>query len=79
MSSADKEFISTVLRSGTVTDKVSAITLLVQESPLHSLKHLQTSLFNNMAKKKSRREAMLAMDSIKDLLINNLLPDRKLR
>ncbi|KAJ3088334.1 hypothetical protein HK102_008997 [Quaeritorhiza haematococci] len=78
-SSADKEFVSTVLKSGTVTDRVSALTLLVQEAPIHSLNTLQNNLLNGMARKKARREAILAMDSIKDLMVNTLLPDRKLK
>ncbi|KAI8907078.1 CBF/Mak21 family-domain-containing protein [Powellomyces hirtus] len=79
MSSADRDFIGTVLKSGTVTDKVSALTLLVQESPLHTLAHLRDQLVNGMARKKARREAVMAIDSVKDLLLGTLLPDRKLR
>ena len=77
-SKANKDFMHTVLKNGTVTDKVSALTLLVQESPLHSFNYFNEHMVNGMAKKKARREAMLAIDSIKDLLINNILPDRKL-
>ncbi|KAJ3051445.1 hypothetical protein HK097_007531, partial [Rhizophlyctis rosea] len=79
MSAADRDFIATVLKSGTVTDKVSALTLLIQESPVHSLDALRDQLVHGMARKKARREAILAIDSIKDLFLNNLLPDRKLR
>lgn len=78
-SKANKDFVSTILKSGTVTDKVSALTLLIQESPVHTLTHLSHHLINGMAKKKSRREAILAIDSVKDLMISNLLPDRKLK
>jgi ribosome biogenesis protein MAK21 len=78
-SKASRDFINTVLKNGTVTDKVSALTLLVQESPVHNLNYFSQYLLQGMAKKKSRREAILAVDSIKDLLLNNLLPDRKLK
>ncbi|TPX45776.1 hypothetical protein SeLEV6574_g03673 [Synchytrium endobioticum] len=78
-SAGDKNFLSTVLKSGTVTDKVSALTILVQEAPLYSLKHLKEDLLEGMAKKKSKREAILAIDSIRDLMMSLLLPDRKLR
>ena len=77
-SNADKEFISTVLKSGTVTDKVSALTLLIQESPVHQFAMLKDQLMA-MARKKSRRETLLAVDSIKDLLVSSILPDRKLK
>lgn len=78
MSKHDSEFVNTVLRSGTVTDKVSALSLLIQQSPIYSFNMLQSTLLS-MANKKSRREAIMAIDSIKDLLLSTLLPDRKLR
>nr|KAJ3420467.1 hypothetical protein HK105_005644 [Polyrhizophydium stewartii] len=76
---ADKDFLATILKSGTTTDKISALTLLIQEAPLHNFAYLRDHMINGMARKKSRREAMLAIDSIKDLLINSILPDRKLK
>ncbi|KAI8834319.1 CBF/Mak21 family-domain-containing protein [Chytridium lagenaria] len=76
---ADWEFLSTVLKSGTVTDKVSAFTLMVQESPIHTLPVLRDHLVHGMARKKSRREALLTVDAIRDLAIGNILPDRRLR
>ena len=79
VSSADKEFVSTILKSGTVSDKVSALTIMIQESPLFHFKQLNDSLFQGMAMKKSRREALMAIDSIKSLLLENLLPNRKLK
>jgi ribosome biogenesis protein MAK21 len=65
------------LKSGTVTDKVSALTLLIQESPVHAFSYLTHHLLG-MARKKARREALLAVDSIKDLMTSNLLADRGL-
>lgn len=76
LSSSDRSFVSNILTSGTLSDKVSALTLLVQESPLHSLKTLDTLM--TMAKKKSRKEALMAVESLKDLFIGSVLPDRKL-
>ncbi|KAH6602664.1 hypothetical protein BASA61_000891 [Batrachochytrium salamandrivorans] len=78
-SRADKDFISTILKSGTTTDKISALTLLIQEAPLHKFALLNDHLIHGMARKKSRREAMLTIDSIKDLFLNSILPDRKLK
>ncbi|KAJ1918595.1 RNA-binding ribosome biosynthesis protein mak21 [Mycoemilia scoparia] len=77
LSSSDQAFISNIINSGTLSDKVSGLTLLVQESPLHAFKHFE--LLMNMARKNSRREALLAISSIKDLMVSSLLPDRKLR
>ncbi|KAI9314436.1 CBF/Mak21 family-domain-containing protein [Dichotomocladium elegans] len=77
LSSSDRHFVSNILASGTLDDKVSALTLLVQESPLHSLKTLDTLLA--MSKKKARKEAVMALQSLKDLFIGSVLPDRKLK
>lgn len=72
----DHDFVKSVLKSGTVADKTAALTLSIAESPLHNLSNLQTLL--NMSKKKGRREALLAVESLCELAENNLLPDRKL-
>ena len=72
----EERWIRTVLTSGTLTDKVAAHTLLVQESPVHnsdSLKHLV-----NMVKGRGHREAQKALESVRDLFEATLLPDRKL-
>ena len=55
---SDVGWMKTVLTSGTLADKVAALTVLVQESPLHSLQHLDTMI--NMAKKKGKRECLMA-------------------
>ena len=72
-------FVSTVMSSGTWSDKVSALTLLVQESPLHTRKHFETLL--GLARKRSRTQALLAISSIKDMVAQGaLLPSaRRLR
>ena len=54
----DSNWIKKVLISGTLSDKMAALTLLVQESPAHNLTALDTLV--TMAKKKGKREAMLA-------------------
>ncbi|KAJ3117171.1 hypothetical protein HDU96_007724 [Phlyctochytrium bullatum] len=78
-SKADVEFLSTVLKSGTTNDKISALTLMVQESPLHNINLLRDQLLHGIAKKKARRDALLAVDAIRDLMVGGVLPDRKLR
>jgi ribosome biogenesis protein MAK21 len=59
--------MQTILKSGTLTDRVSALSLAIQESPIHNCRFLDILL--NMAKKKSRREAVLAVDAMKDLML----------
>ncbi|KAJ8309042.1 hypothetical protein KUTeg_013916 [Tegillarca granosa] len=70
-------WLKTVLSSGTLSDKMAALTLLVQESPVHNLNSLDSLI--SMVKKKGRRESMMAAETIKELFLSYLLPDRKLR
>jgi ribosome biogenesis protein MAK21 len=76
ITTSDRQFLSTIMTSGTQSDKLSALTLSITSSPLHCQKQLDALL--NMARKKSRNEAVQAIAAIKDLLVGNLLPDRKL-
>lgn len=73
---SQKKFLSQILSDGTLNDKISALTLLIQEAPLHNLKALDTLLA--YCDKKSRTAALQSIVALKDLLINSLLPDRKL-
>jgi len=77
LSSSDKNFVSTIMASGTLNDRVSALTLLVQESPLHTTKSLDKLMA--MAEKKSRTESVKSIESLKDLFIGGVLPNRKLK
>jgi ribosome biogenesis protein MAK21 len=67
------------MSSGTLSDKVSALTLVIQESPLHTAKSFDSLL--GMAKKRSRGQAISALGALKDLLAAGVvLPsDRRLR
>uniref|UniRef100_A0A060T4W5 ARAD1B03190p n=1 Tax=Blastobotrys adeninivorans TaxID=409370 RepID=A0A060T4W5_BLAAD len=76
-SSSQKQFLSQLLSSGTLSDKISALTLLIQESPLHSIKYLDQLL--GLCRKKARRTALQGVAAIKDLFVGGVLPDRKLK
>ncbi len=52
-------WLSTVLKSGTLTDKMSAYVVLVQTSPVHNLATLQQLL--NYVTLKSRRPCLMAI------------------
>ncbi|TDH66527.1 hypothetical protein CCR75_005790 [Bremia lactucae] len=76
--SSDDKYLATMMKSGTLADRVAALTLTTQASPLHSL--LRLGQLIAMASKKSRRESLMAVDSLKDVFLNNLLPNEgKLR
>jgi ribosome biogenesis protein MAK21 len=67
------------MSSGTLSDKVSALTLVVQESPVHTMKSFDSLL--TLAKKRSRGQAVTALGALKDLLgVGTVLPmNRRLR
>lgn len=59
--------MKTVITSGTLRDKIAALTLLVQGSPLHNLHSLQSLVA--MVKKKGKRESLMAAGMLKQLFI----------
>ncbi|OAA64045.1 CCAAT-box-binding transcription factor [Cordyceps fumosorosea ARSEF 2679] len=77
--SSSHKFLSTIMTSGTLTDKVSALTLAIQESPVHNIRAFDGLM--NLASKKSRGQAIGAIGALVDLLgPGTLLPaDRRLR
>lgn len=75
--SSQRKFMTQVLSSGTLNDKISALTLLMQESPIHNIKCLETLI--SFCNKKSRNSILQSLNALKDLFLNGLLPDRKLR
>lgn len=76
-SSSQRQFFSEIASAGTLSDRISALTLVIQESPLHTTRSL-TGLMA-LAKKKNRTAALQAVAALKDLFgAGNVLPDRKL-
>ncbi|KGO73504.1 CCAAT-binding factor [Penicillium italicum] len=77
--SSSHKFYSTIMTSGTLSDKISALTLNVQESPLHNTKALETLIA--LGKKRSRAQAVEVLRSLKDMFAQGtLLPsDRRLK
>lgn len=78
-SSSSRKFMSEIMSSGTMSDKTSALTLAIQESPVHSIKALENLI--GLATKRSRGQALAAAAALVDLLgPGSLLPsDRRLR
>jgi ribosome biogenesis protein MAK21 len=74
---SEQEWINMVLRSGTLSDKIAALTIRIQESLVHHMASLEQLMI--MAKKKGRREAIMAADALKELWLIDILPDRKLK
>ncbi|KAL8951831.1 MAG: hypothetical protein Q9222_002220 [Ikaeria aurantiellina] len=74
-----RQFHTTIMSSGTLSDKISALTLSIQESPLHNMKNMETLV--NLGRKRNRRQAVEVLGALKDLFgTGSVLPaDRKLR
>lgn len=62
MSKSDREWLETVVSSGTASDKASAFLLQLQEAPLYGGEWLKRLL--ELAKSKSRHESLLAVNSL---------------
>ncbi|XP_009955756.1 PREDICTED: CCAAT/enhancer-binding protein zeta-like, partial [Leptosomus discolor] len=76
---ASSAWMKTVVSSGTLADRMAAMTLLIQDSAVHSLQFVE-NLVNLVKKKGSRHQSLMALDTFKELLISDLLPEnRKLR
>ncbi|OTA91321.1 hypothetical protein M434DRAFT_397342 [Hypoxylon sp. CO27-5] len=77
--SSSHKFMSTIMSSGTMSDKVSALTLAIQESPIHNIKALDNLI--GLSAKRSRGQALSALAALVDLFgPGMILPsDRRLR
>jgi hypothetical protein len=60
--SSEGQWLSTVLKSGTLTDKISAYSVFLQKSPVQNLAALATLI--GMISLKSRRPLMMALDTL---------------
>jgi ribosome biogenesis protein MAK21 len=80
-SASDTQFLQKVLQSGTLSDRLSAMTLLVQGSPVHNVKSLES--LKNMAErgkgKGGREESLKALRCIVDWWVGGGAPNRKLK
>jgi ribosome biogenesis protein MAK21 len=72
MSRSDAAFIQNVMRAGTLSDKIAAMALQVQSDPERNTQLLIRLVL--LCHKKGRREAMLAIETLRDLFNNHLLP-----
>ncbi|KAI0151964.1 CBF-domain-containing protein [Hypoxylon sp. NC0597] len=77
--SSSHKFMSAIMSSGTMSDKVSALTLAIQESPIHNVKALDNLI--GLSAKRSRGQALSALAALVDLFgPGMILPsDRRLR
>ncbi|KAB8257705.1 CBF/Mak21 family-domain-containing protein [Aspergillus pseudonomiae] len=79
LASSSHKFYATIMSTGTLSDKISALTLAIQESPVHNAKSLENLIA--LGKKRSRAQAVEVLRTLKDMFAQGtLLPnDRRLR
>lgn len=76
---ANSAWMKAVVSTGTLADRMAAMTVLIQDTPVHSIEHIE-ALVSFVKKKGSRRQGLMALDTLRELLISDLLPEnRKLR
>ncbi|NXI46242.1 CEBPZ protein, partial [Galbula dea] len=73
---ASSAWMKTVVSSGTLADRMAAMTLLIQDSAVHSLQFVE-NMVNLIKKKGSRHQSLMALDTFKELLVSDLLPDNR--
>ncbi|EXB88184.1 hypothetical protein L484_003578 [Morus notabilis] len=76
--SGDIKMLYATQRSGTVTDKVSAFSVLVGDNPVANLRSLD-ALLGMVSSKVGKRHALTGFEALKELFISSLLPDRMLK
>jgi len=74
---SEQRWLRKVSAEGTAGDRVASLTMLVQVCPVLSTTYIKA--LTSMASKMGRSDSMMAVDTLKDLFINTLLPDRKLK
>eukprot|EP00079_Xenopus_tropicalis_P025088 XP_012818209.1 PREDICTED: CCAAT/enhancer-binding protein zeta isoform X1 [Xenopus tropicalis] len=73
---ANSAWMKTVVSTGTLGDRMAAMTVLIQDAPVHTLQFVE-NLVNLVRKKGSKQQNLMALDTIKDLLLSDLLPDNR--
>ncbi|KAL1719897.1 CBF/Mak21 family-domain-containing protein [Schizophyllum commune] len=80
-SASEAHFLSNIIQSGTLSDRLSALTLLVQSSPLHNTQALETlkGMGERGKGKGGREESLKALRSVVDWWVGGGAPGRKLK
>ncbi|KAJ3983091.1 CBF/Mak21 family-domain-containing protein [Lentinula detonsa] len=80
-SSSEASFLSKIIQSGTLSDRLSALTLLVQSSPVHNVKALEAlkGMSERGKGQGGREESLKALRCIVDWWVGGGVPDRKLK
>ncbi|KAG0631987.1 hypothetical protein M758_1G296500 [Ceratodon purpureus] len=75
---SDTRWLMTARRSGTSSDKVAAMTVMLQDNPMLNLRTLD-ALIGMVTSKGGKRHAAIGIEALRELFLRSLLPDRKLK
>ncbi|XP_037100715.1 CCAAT/enhancer-binding protein zeta isoform X2 [Syngnathus acus] len=76
---ANSAWMKTVVSAGVLADRMAAMTVLIQDAPVQMLEHVE-NLVSMVKKKGNRRMGLMALDTVRELFLSDLLPEnRKLR
>ncbi|CAB1342741.1 unnamed protein product [Coregonus sp. 'balchen'] len=76
---ANSAWMKNVVSAGTLADRMAAMTVLIQDAPVQSIEHVE-NLVSMVKKKGSRRQGLMALDTLRELFMSDLLPEnRKLK
>ncbi|KAJ3807240.1 CBF/Mak21 family-domain-containing protein [Lentinula aff. lateritia] len=80
-SASEASFLSKIIQSGTLSDRLSALTLLVQSSPVHNLKALETlkGMSERGKGQGGREESLKALRCVVDWWVGGGAPEHKLK
>ncbi|XP_069697224.1 CCAAT/enhancer-binding protein zeta [Periplaneta americana] len=74
----DYNWIRTIMNKGTVTDRVAAHIIAIQDSPVYTFSLIRNLV--SMVKVSKKKECIMVSETLTELFLNDLLPpDRKLR
>ncbi|KAM7250814.1 hypothetical protein ACFE04_022697 [Oxalis oulophora] len=74
----DIKMLATTQRSGTAADRVSAFSVMIADNPIANMRSLD-ALIGMVTSKVGKRHALTGFETLKELFISSLLPDRKLK
>lgn len=73
---ANSVWMKKVVSAGVLADRMAAMTVLIQDAPVHSLQHVE-SLVSMVHRRGGRRMGLMALDTLRELLLANLLPESR--
>lgn len=78
---SETQFFQKIVSTGTLSDRLSALTLLIQSSPLHNIRALDVlkSMAERGKGKGGREESLKALRCVADWWVGGGAPGRKLR